>query len=139
MGQSKPSAIELAKAAAHPLRVCILASLQQGLASPNQLAKELDEPLGNVSYHVKTLLDYGCVELVKTEPRRGAVEHFYRSTNQLLLLGASALTDSQCQLAAGVLDKVLSNGVAEKFPDLTKEQIGELAAAQKILAGSKSD
>ncbi|HSS32337.1 MAG TPA: helix-turn-helix domain-containing protein [Solirubrobacterales bacterium] len=73
---------QLAKALAHPLRVRILSSLSKGISSPNQLAQELDEPLGNVSYHVKTLLEYDCVELVKTEPRRGAVEHFYRATER---------------------------------------------------------
>ena len=73
---------QLAKALAHPLRVRILTSLQKGISSPNQLAQELGEPLGNVSYHVKTLLEYDCVELVKTEPRRGAVEHFYRATER---------------------------------------------------------
>ncbi len=73
---------QLAKALAHPLRVRILTALHRGISSPNQLAQELDEPLGNVSYHVKTLLEYDCVELVKTEPRRGAVEHFYRATER---------------------------------------------------------
>jgi Helix-turn-helix domain len=73
---------QLAKALAHPLRVRILTSLHRGISSPNQLAQELGEPLGNVSYHVKTLLEYDCVELVKTEPRRGAVEHFYRATER---------------------------------------------------------
>lgn len=73
---------QLAKALAHPLRVRILSSLSKGISSPNQLSQELDEPLGNVSYHVKTLLEYDCVELVKTEPRRGAVEHFYRATER---------------------------------------------------------
>jgi DNA-binding transcriptional ArsR family regulator len=73
---------QLAKALAHPLRVRILTSLHKGISSPNQLAQELGEPLGNVSYHVKTLLEYDCVELVKTEPRRGAVEHFYRATER---------------------------------------------------------
>lgn len=73
---------QLAKALAHPLRVRILTSLHKGVSSPNQLSQELNEPLGNVSYHVKTLLEYGCVELVKTEPRRGAVEHFYRTTER---------------------------------------------------------
>jgi hypothetical protein len=62
--------------------VRILSSLHNGISSPNQLAQELGEPLGNVSYHVKTLLEYDCVELVKTEPRRGAVEHFYRATER---------------------------------------------------------
>jgi DNA-binding transcriptional ArsR family regulator len=76
---------QLAKALAHPLRVKILSSLHKGISSPNQLAQELGEPLGNVSYHVKTLLEYDCVELVKTEPRRGAVEHFYRATDRAFL------------------------------------------------------
>lgn len=86
MAQTRTSAEgitqQLAKALAHPLRVRIIASLQKGISSPNQLAQELGEPLGNVSYHVKTLLEYNCVELVKTEPRRGAVEHFYRATER---------------------------------------------------------
>lgn len=73
---------QLAKALAHPLRVKILTELHKGISSPNQLAQRLGEPLGNVSYHVKTLLEYDCVELVKTEPRRGAVEHFYRATER---------------------------------------------------------
>lgn len=79
---------QLAKALAHPLRVRILSSLHKGISSPNQLAQELGEPLGNVSYHVKTLLEYDCVELVKTEPRRGAVEHFYRATDRAFLSDA---------------------------------------------------
>lgn len=76
---------QLAKALAHPLRVRILTSLHKGISSPNQLAQELGEPLGNVSYHVKTLLEFDCVELVKTEPRRGAVEHFYRATERAFI------------------------------------------------------
>jgi DNA-binding transcriptional ArsR family regulator len=69
----------LAKALAHPLRVQLLAALNQGVASPNELAKKLDEPLTNVSYHVRMLHDLGCIELVETEPRRGALEHYYRA------------------------------------------------------------
>ena len=48
-------------------------------ASPNQLARELDLPLGRVSYHIRLLNDLGAIELVRTEPRRGALEHFYRA------------------------------------------------------------
>lgn len=69
----------LAKALAHPLRVQLLAALNQGVASPNELAKKLGEPLTNVSYHVRMLHDLGCIELVETEPRRGALEHYYRA------------------------------------------------------------
>src|SRR3954463_1838082 len=69
----------MAKALAHPLRVQLLALLNAGVASPNELAKKLDEPLTNVSYHVRMLHDLGCIELVDTEPRRGALEHYYRA------------------------------------------------------------
>lgn len=76
----EPSNADLIAVLKHPLRIRILQRLADGsTASPNRLSQEFDEPLGNVSYHVKTLLEYNCVELVKTEPRRGAVEHFYRS------------------------------------------------------------
>ena len=69
----------MAKALAHPLRVQLLTLLNAGVASPNELAKKLDEPLTNVSYHVRMLHDLGCIELVDTEPRRGALEHYYRA------------------------------------------------------------
>jgi DNA-binding transcriptional ArsR family regulator len=70
----------LVKALGHPLRVQALSILNERVASPNELAKELGEGLSQVSYHVKVLSDCDCIELVRTEPRRGAVEHYYRAT-----------------------------------------------------------
>ena len=72
----------LVKALAHPLRVEILMILNERMASPNELSKELKEGLSQVSYHVKVLKDFDCIEMVKTEPRRGAVEHYYRATSR---------------------------------------------------------
>jgi DNA-binding transcriptional ArsR family regulator len=69
----------LVKALAHPLRVQILSTLEDRVASPSDLAMELDAPLGNVSYHVRTLADLGLVKLVKRRTRRGAVEHYYQA------------------------------------------------------------
>jgi len=74
--------LRLVKALAHELRVEILTILNERMASPNELAKELNEGLSQVSYHVKVLKDYECITLVKTEPRRGAVEHYYRATSR---------------------------------------------------------
>ncbi len=75
----------LVKALAHPLRVEILTILNERMASPNELSKELEEGLSQVSYHVKVLKDFECIEMVKTEPRRGAVEHYYRATSRAYL------------------------------------------------------
>jgi DNA-binding transcriptional ArsR family regulator len=70
----------LIKALGHPLRQRILYTLGEGVASPSELSRKLGEPLGNVSYHVKILAECDAIELVKTAPVRGAVEHFYQAT-----------------------------------------------------------
>jgi DNA-binding transcriptional ArsR family regulator len=76
----------LAKALSHPLRRRVLERfIDEGEASPNEVAKQLGAPLSTVSYHVHILRDLQCIELVRTEPRRGAVEHYYRSALELLL------------------------------------------------------
>jgi DNA-binding transcriptional ArsR family regulator len=72
----------IAKALAHPVRARILKRLGQRVASPGELSDELDVPLGVVAYHVRMLCEYGCLELVRTEPRRGALQHFYRTTER---------------------------------------------------------
>src|SRR5690242_14094688 len=69
----------LLRAISHPLRQRLLGMLDGRTASPNELARELGLPLGRVSYHIRLLHDLGAIELVATEPRRGALEHFYRA------------------------------------------------------------
>jgi DNA-binding transcriptional ArsR family regulator len=63
----------------HPLRREILKTMATGETSPRDLAKTLDRPLSNVSYHVRVLVDCGVVELVRTRQVRGSMQHFYRS------------------------------------------------------------
>jgi DNA-binding transcriptional ArsR family regulator len=72
----------IVKAISHPIRHRVLVALNDRIASPNELAGELGESLGRVSYHVRQLAAVGAIELVRTEPRRGAVEHFYRATSR---------------------------------------------------------
>jgi DNA-binding transcriptional ArsR family regulator len=67
------------KALSHPLRVRILALLQERTASPRELAEWLDATLGTVSYHVRALHDFGLIELVRTTQVRGAIAHHYKA------------------------------------------------------------
>jgi DNA-binding transcriptional ArsR family regulator len=79
-----------------------------GEASPSELADALGEPLGNVSYHVRVLRELNCLELVRTEPRRGALEHFYRATV------SPWLSEEQwARLPAGFRRKTLPGTLAE--------------------------
>jgi DNA-binding transcriptional ArsR family regulator len=72
----------LIKALSHPVRANALTILNQRVASPKEIAGELKEEIGKVSYHVKELRNLGCVELVDTAQRRGATEHYYRGVAQ---------------------------------------------------------
>jgi DNA-binding transcriptional ArsR family regulator len=67
------------KAMSHPLRVRILALLDERAASPVELAGWLGATLGTTAYHVRTLERIGLIELVRETRVRGAVEHHYRS------------------------------------------------------------
>lgn len=67
------------KALSHPLRVRILAILEERTASPVELSELLDATLGVVSYHVRTLERLGLIKLIRTTPVRGTIEHHYRA------------------------------------------------------------
>jgi DNA-binding transcriptional ArsR family regulator len=104
----------LVKALAHPLRVQILMILNERMASPNELSKELEEGLSQVSYHVKVLKDFECIEMVKTEPRRGAVEHYYRATARAFFTDAEYkhLPDSIKPGATAAVMRMMMDDVA---------------------------
>lgn len=96
----------LIRALAHPVRkellkLCLEADdpkSPKGLALETHRGKgSFEKHLSNVSYHVRTLAEYGAVELVETRPARGSVEHFYRPTElvrgTLWVLAALGLED----------------------------------------------
>jgi DNA-binding transcriptional ArsR family regulator len=109
------------KSLAHELRAEILMILTERMASPNELSRILDEELSQVSYHVKILKDYGRIKLVKTEPRRGAVEHYYRATSDTLL-------PAKVWRGAKGLGTVIGGGLASDLFDDLAEAVG----AQKL-------
>jgi DNA-binding transcriptional ArsR family regulator len=72
---------DLLLALRHPLRRQILHLLAgREPRSPRELADILEQPLSNVSYHVRILADCGAVKLVRTRQVRGSTQHFYRSS-----------------------------------------------------------
>ncbi len=72
----------MATALSNPLRARALDLIATGVASPKLIADELDLDVRTVAYHVRVLHKLGCIELVETLPRRGAVEHVYRLAEQ---------------------------------------------------------
>lgn len=80
----RPAQEQLVKGLNHPLRIECLTLLAERVASPRELAEDLNEDLSNVSYHVRVLSELGLIELVREEPVRGAVAHFYKAAERPL-------------------------------------------------------
>jgi hypothetical protein len=64
---------------AHPIRVQVLTILTERIASPKQMADELEVPVGHTAYHCRVLRDLEVIEVVREEKVRGAVRHSYRA------------------------------------------------------------
>ena len=70
----------LFKILSNPLRGRIMVVLRERPASPSELAKMLDESLGNTSYHVREMAKAGVIELVDTKPgERGGPKRIYKA------------------------------------------------------------
>lgn len=68
----------VAKAFTHPLRGHVWVTVcERGIASPTEIADELDLDVSEVSYHFRELKRRNLIRLVRTVPRRGFDEHFY--------------------------------------------------------------
>jgi DNA-binding transcriptional ArsR family regulator len=120
--------LRLAKALSHPLRARIFAILNEQVASPNEMTDMLEEPLPNVSYHVRALVDLECIELVRTAQRRGAIEHYYRAVRRpffsdsdwkrLPRSGRQAVADAGLQLIWDDVSTAIEAGTFDARPDL---------------------
>jgi DNA-binding transcriptional ArsR family regulator len=110
---------DVAKAFSHPLRARILGILEERRASPRELADELGSPLGNVSYHVRTLLGLKLIRLVKKTPRRGSIEHYYEAVS-----GSTYLSDTAWANTPGIAKRAILDSALHEIG----EDIGRSAA-----------
>lgn len=119
----------LVRALAHPVRVQILEILSERVASPNMLAAELDTGLSHVAYHTRALDRCGCLELVQTAQRRGAVEHYYKARPRVFIGDQAwrqvprslrgAVTDASLQTFLSKALGALDAGTIDKRDDTT--------------------
>jgi DNA-binding transcriptional ArsR family regulator len=117
----------IAKALSHPMRARILLILNERVASPNEIAEMIEERLPNVSYHVRALLDLGCVELVDTAQRRGAIEHYYRAVvrpffsdsdwKRIPRSGRQAISDTLLRVIWEDVSEAIEAGTFDSRPD----------------------
>jgi DNA-binding transcriptional ArsR family regulator len=124
------------KGLSHELRVRIFAILCDRVASPNEMAKELEEGLSHVSYHVKVLREYHMIEIDHEVPRRGAVEHFYRAVKPTpipLNVWAYLPSAAQSGVTAEILQEFFDDASAAMEAGIFDDPPGELSWTPLIL------
>ena len=104
----------------HPLRVRILEVLNEGPRSPSQFVEEglipkelfnsYQQALSLASYHFRELEKEGCLEVVESIPRRGAVEHVYRGMTPLVFF-SDAEFEAMPETTRGQLSRLALQGL----------------------------
>lgn len=111
-----------------PIRYRIMVMLTETEASPAQIARDLELPLQNVSYHVDLLKEEGMIEHVRTEVGRGRA-HIYKACarpkidleewEQLPLLDREVISTADLQLIVDDASSAVSAGTMEARPNRT--------------------
>lgn len=108
-------------AVGHHIRIEALTIFNERVASPKEVAELTGASLSKAGYHVKELLDAGCIELVKIEPRGGSAEHFYRAVRR------PELSDEEWEMLPDTTRRKL---VAAVFRNLIAEGLSAIHAGK---------
>ncbi len=114
-GQARTIEEAVAYAVGHRIRIEALSILNEGTASPNEIAKLIDEGVSKVGHHIKELAESGCIEFVGTAQRRGATEHFYRAVERPFISDEEARElppETKREFAALILQAIMAEGLS---------------------------
>lgn len=109
------------KGMANPVRIQIWTILNERVASPTEISKEIGVWRGKVIYEMKVLADLGVIQQIAEKQVRGAVEHFYRAVSRAMLDEAEWL---------GVPDEVQDDLRATLLRTLTDDALRAIAEGQ---------
>ncbi len=112
------------RALSHPLRVRILAILEERVASPLELSRLLRTDLGVIAYHVRKLNSLGFLRLERETRVRGALQRHYRAVER------PRVSDAAWARTPPVVKQALVQA--------TIQQITEYAAASAAAGGLDS-
>jgi DNA-binding transcriptional ArsR family regulator len=110
---------------AHPVRCRLIAIFADRVASPNEIAQELGMPVGDVSYHVRTLKEAGIIELVEERPVRGSTEHFYRAVLSNIVISEEEYEALSLEQKVGFARQAFQLAAAEASFSLETKKFGE--------------
>jgi DNA-binding transcriptional ArsR family regulator len=95
------TAADALRALAHPLRLAILAVLQQGESTSTSLARSLGESSGSTSYHLRQLARFGLV--VEIPERGDRRDRWWRAAARHVNVASSSRLTSEARAATSAL------------------------------------
>ena len=89
----------------HEFRIKILAILNEGCYSPEELSKTLRLPMSTIGHHISALLADGSIEVAHVRPVRNTLQHFYRAIKMPFFTDEeiAAMPPELRQVTAGVI------------------------------------
>lgn len=113
----------------HKTRVRILIVLNEGIYTAAELAREIDQPLTNITNHLSKMLDDGSIEIAKEVRKGNLVQYWYKAVEVPIYTTeqAEAMTPLQRQMTVGAITQA---GTAEKLAAL---EAGKLADPKSIV------
>lgn len=117
-GQRKKSIEEVVSyALGHRIRIHILLLLNEGTYTAGELAELIDEPLNNVSNHVRELVDAGSIEIAEIRRHRNFTQHVYRAVESPLYTREdfAAMTPQQRKVTWGMIIQSMMAEVMASF------------------------
>jgi DNA-binding transcriptional ArsR family regulator len=92
-------------AVSHPTRIHVLVVVHHGTYTATQIAQIINEPLNNVSNHIRELVDAGSIEIARTAQKGNIVQHYYRAVEMPFYSDeeVAGMTPEQRQVSAGLV------------------------------------
>lgn len=124
--RSKARTIEeaVSYAIGHRIRIEILAILNEGAYSPDDLARMTGKPLSKVTHHVKELLDSRSIEIAKVEQVRNMTQNFYRAV-ETPFIGDEEMAAKTPQERQEIYGLVLQASMAEALAAFAAGKIAD--------------
>lgn len=111
---ANPPGVDLATAIGNPWRFRILYATSLGDLSPSAFVRDYGGEISNIARHFRKLASWGYIEVVERKsggPRRGGVEHVYRSVRR------AHLDTPSSELLPAILREDISHTILSSFID----------------------
>ncbi|MGN6276770.1 MAG: hypothetical protein ACTHNP_12700 [Solirubrobacterales bacterium] len=121
------------KAMSHPLRAEAFRLIcELGLISPKEVALVLEADLREVSYHIRKLREFSCVEEVERRKVRGLVAHYYRATAQHMIDTDewAELVEAEPLMAEFLVDEFMQT-IVDDFTEVMRGVVADFTGSRR--------